>query len=473
MAAMDSTMDEMNVNNTSPKAEQVPAENRPRQEDSEQPSRGEDTREGEQSTPSLADLTKTLTSLAKSLQSVKDNQDEMAQVMIAAGAKPLFGMGPKNKGVGKRSRPARDEQPREIPGGSRPRHNSQSEPPAKRSRREPAYDLHARESDLDYSDDPESDDEEVEFTSDDVEQQIDAFLSTATYPARSKQKPLLPLSPKKPHAPPSVVSKIPVPQPPVQVDLQSVDELFDEGLASFAQDLATDEDVGPDMNPQLANIFTNLLGKKLSDEKVKQKIEENPPPRNIPLLHPPRVNECIWELLKAAPRSTDIRMRKIQVRLTRGLVALARLTEEVVKAKKRGTSPDLQEYLNMSLQAFALIGNANYELSLRRRETLRSQLNPQYSRLCYPSTPVTTDLFGDDITKLVEDITKVQKLGANLAGRNRNNNNSYGHGSGYNKNYKKNNNNNNYNSKKGGNHKPKNGKWRGNGQNQQKNNQRQ
>ena len=133
----------------------------------------------------------------------------------------------------------------------------------------------------------------------------------------------------------------------------------------------------------------------------------------------------------------------MQVRVTRGLVALARLADQLLKAKKQGAAPDLSEGLNKALQAFALISNANYELSLRRRETLKSQLNPRFNRLCYPSTPVTSNLFGDDVTKQVEDITKVQKLGASIGqnfgnfgggGRFNGNNNNYsnrGYGRGY------------------------------------------
>ena len=122
-------------------------------------------------------------------------------------------------------------------------------------------------------------------------------------------------------------------------------------------------------------------------------------------------------------------MRKIQVRLTRGLSALARLADILLECKMRATAPDLTDALNRLLQGFTLLSNANYEMSLRRRETLRSQLNNRYSRLCYQSNPVTSLLFGDDITKTVEDITKVQRLGANISyGNNYTNNNNRGRG---------------------------------------------
>ena len=404
-------------------------------------------------TPSLDSVSSSIKDLTKSLKSMQDNQEDLVNVMMAAGGKPFFGKG---KGVGKRSAPrAEDTTPRG------PKVTAMEPPHAKRAKMHEMSD-----SELDYSDNSE---DELAFTSDDIENQIDNFLNTARYDPPSR--------PRKPQPPPAVPgpsgSQV---QAPVTLTVSDTEEdVRDESLAGFAQDLTTDEDVGPDLNGQLAEIMTNLLGKKLSDEKIKTRVEEYPPPRNVPLLHPPRVNECIWELLKAGPRSADIRMRKIQVRVTRGLVALARLAEVILTHKKRGTAPDLADCLNKLLQSVALIANGNYEISLRRRETLRSQLNPQYSRLCYPSTPVTTDLFGDDVTKLVEDITKVNRLSSSI-------------GQSYRKQYGNNNSNNNrgFNSRnqggrgrggynkgqrRGGNNQSKNSKWRGNGQRKTGNNQ--
>ena len=384
----------------------------------------EPTPPGNEEVPSMAQLTKSLCDLASSLKTVQANQKEMVDVMMAAGAQPFFEKAspacPKNKGKGKRSKPPKEDlpPPREptIPSRRQPRCEDNA-PPPKKKRREEMFELNARDSELDYSD-REGSEDEIAFTSDEVELQIDEFLKTAEHASfKPKGKPLISITPpkEKPSTSRAQSSRHSVSEERDE-PIVLPDEWLDEGLASFAQDLATDEDVGPPVNKQLAEIFTNLLSKKLADDKVKQRIDENPPPNNIPLLHPPRVNECIWELMKAAPRSTDIRMRKIQVRLTRGLVAIARLADSILEHKRKGTNPDLGTCLNTILHSFALIGNANYEISLRRRETLRSQLNPKYSRLCYPSTPVTADLFGDDVTKLVEDITKVQRLGASIAG---------------------------------------------------------
>ena len=67
------------------------------------------------------------------------------------------------------------------------------------------------------------------------------------------------------------------------------------------------------------------------------------------------------------------------------------------------------------IHALVLIMSGNRELNLKRRELLKPDLNSQYGALCSASTPITTELFGDDITKEIEDVSKANKLSKKLA----------------------------------------------------------
>jgi len=60
--------------------------------------------------------------------------------------------------------------------------------------------------------------------------------------------------------------------------------------------------------------------------------------------------------------------------------------------------------------AAVLMLSTNRELNVKRRDLLRPDLNKQYVALCNPSTPMSTQLFGDDLNKEVEDLTKANKL---------------------------------------------------------------
>ena len=213
-----------------------------------------------------------------------------------------------------------------------------------------------------------------------------------------------------------------------EVEQGEIIEEEDMGLAEIVQELSNDDDVGPDISAQLATIFTKLLSSRLPAERIKNKMEDFPPPGNVPLMQPPRVNDTVWNSLDQTSKELDLKHKKIQAKVTRGLSVLARITEVVLSHKKAGTLPDFTALLDRIMTAFAILASANYDLSLRRREVMRSDLNPRFARLCFASTPVTTDLFGDEMQKMVDDIQRSHKLEKNIFYRGNNRGNFQGRG---------------------------------------------
>jgi hypothetical protein len=47
---------------------------------------------------------------------------------------------------------------------------------------------------------------------------------------------------------------------------------------------------------------------------------------------------------------------------------------------------------------------------MKRRDSIRPDINKQYRGLCNPSTAISTYLFGDELNKEVEELTKSNKL---------------------------------------------------------------
>jgi len=60
------------------------------------------------------------------------------------------------------------------------------------------------------------------------------------------------------------------------------------------------------------------------------------------------------------------------------------------------------------------LANANQKINYCRRELMRPQLDANYRHLCSPSTPVTAELFGDDLPKAVKDISDTNRLSSKL-----------------------------------------------------------
>ena len=70
--------------------------------------------------------------------------------------------------------------------------------------------------------------------------------------------------------------------------------------------------------------------------------------------------------------------------------------------------------LHYLCDSLSFIGNASFQVSLRRREPLKPDLSKDFRSLCSPSTPLSRFLFGDELSKIVEDITKANKIMAKV-----------------------------------------------------------
>ena len=75
------------------------------------------------------------------------------------------------------------------------------------------------------------------------------------------------------------------------------------------QDYADEEDLGPELEEKLAKCFLVMAKGKMTDEKLKEKMEKHEAPKNsdIPV---PRVNNEIWSVMENGARSADLRTPK-------------------------------------------------------------------------------------------------------------------------------------------------------------------
>ena len=65
---------------------------------------------------------------------------------------------------------------------------------------------------------------------------------------------------------------------------------------------------------------------------------------------------------------------------------------------------------------FALVGAANFELNMRRRDNIKPELNEDYKHLCSSSLPFTEFLFGNDadLSKPLKDLAEATKVSKKL-----------------------------------------------------------
>ena len=170
-------------------------------------------------------------------------------------------------------------------------------------------------------------------------------------------------------------------------------------LKSLAEEFSVAEKTAPAIDSNLAEIVKSLLLEKLPKDKLEEVQSKYLRPENCTNLVAPKINKQIWQQLRQETRNNDSAFQKTQSLLLSGLYAVLQTCN--------GSSG---EQKNVLTHAAVLLLSSNRELVLKRRDLIRPDLNKQYASLCNPSTPVSSFLFGDELNKEVEELTKSHKL---------------------------------------------------------------
>lgn len=117
-------------------------------------------------------------------------------------------------------------------------------------------------------------------------------------------------------------------------------------------------------------------------------------------------------------RSADIKLQRVQSNLVKGLVPIVSVIEKLVKARDKFPKDalDVPELIRAATDAIALVGAANFELNMRRRDNIKPELNEGYKHLCSSSVPFTEFLFGNDadLSKQLKDLAEATKVSKKL-----------------------------------------------------------
>ncbi|CAH3127686.1 unnamed protein product [Porites lobata] len=111
---------------------------------------------------------------------------------------------------------------------------------------------------------------------------------------------------------------------------------------------------------------------------------------------------------------------RVQEPLVQGLPALSILGDQLVKDLHAGKTLNTRQILDHVMDSIALLANANFKLNMARRELIKPELkgaipfNPPYTRLCKDEIKPSTKLFGDDLSKHLEDMAEAKKVGRQM-----------------------------------------------------------
>ena len=185
-------------------------------------------------------------------------------------------------------------------------------------------------------------------------------------------------------------------------------------VESLTQAFTKSKVTSPAIEGKIAELIDNMLIGGLSAETVKERVEKHPPPENCKFLAVTMVNEEIWDLLPRKSRAVDLAFQRVQEPLLQGISALTNLAGKLVKDVHDGKTPNTRDVLNHVMDSVAMLGNTNWKLNMKRRELIKPELNPPYTRLCKEDIAVSTKLFGDDLPKHLKDMSEAKKAGQQM-----------------------------------------------------------
>ena len=133
-------------------------------------------------------------------------------------------------------------------------------------------------------------------------------------------------------------------------------------------------------------------------------------PDNCEKLTVPKVNPEIWNKLKHVTRSADLLLANMQKVLVKVGSAVAKSTDTLLairadpeKTSATALTEKLGKLVTYNADALALLGHVNIELSYRRRDAIKPNLNNEYpsSRDCYLAMSCNLSLtISKQLTKL-------------------------------------------------------------------------
>ena len=207
------------------------------------------------------------------------------------------------------------------------------------------------------------------------------------------------------------------------VTLQGPEE---DVFALLEADLEKEEQAGKPVAEKLANITKNRFSVKLSEKKLKEKMDSHQIPENCLEIKAPLLNEEIVEKgnLDRATRKLDSRLLNIQQLIAKATAALVNATDKLHSVTTALADPSARveqgnmrfvEAANETLAAngdvIALLGTAQQELSYRRRYQLQPALPKDMGSICSNvNIPITDKLFGDDVEKAIKTARETYKI---------------------------------------------------------------
>ena len=184
----------------------------------------------------------------------------------------------------------------------------------------------------------------------------------------------------------------------------------DQFLNEVENAVATAKIKGPPISEHLAGIINKKFHLGLEPAQRKALIDKYLVPGNCSGLYRPRVNHEIWNSLRSCSKIADKSVTMLQDALITASSAVATSIEDLLKSRETKTPLHFQSVVSRQIDIITLLGFISSELSYRRKEALRPSIAPEYKSACSRTTKPSTLLFGDDLSKVMQEVRTTSRL---------------------------------------------------------------
>ena len=184
----------------------------------------------------------------------------------------------------------------------------------------------------------------------------------------------------------------------------------DQFLSEVNNAVAKTKITGPPISEHLAGIINKKFHLGLEPAQRKALIDKYLVPENCSGLYRLRVNHEILNSLRSSSKIADKHVTMLQDALITASSAVATSVEDLLKSREMKSPLDFQTVVSRQIDIITLLGFISSELSYRRKEALRPSIAPEYKTACSRTTKATTYLFGDDLSKVMQEVRTTSRL---------------------------------------------------------------
>lgn len=164
------------------------------------------------------------------------------------------------------------------------------------------------------------------------------------------------------------------------------------------------------IHKDLAKLVNDLMFKVKIDKKLAEQVKESAEkikrPENCESLVCTKVDELIWNRLQVPTKSLDSRFQYGQLFLVKSVTVLVNILDKIVSNK----DVEKEELVRELIKTVEMLSYSNYELNMRRRECLKSDIDSvNYLSLFSSGVPINQFLFGGELGKRLDEIEKTNK----------------------------------------------------------------